>query len=48
LSHTRIVAAIPKPGECVGDVQREGIDAPDIRHVGGGRHRETAIRERQE
>ena len=35
-------------GECVGDLQREGVDACDIRHVGGGGNRETEIRERQE
>ena len=47
-SFPRIVAAVLMSGECVGDLQREGVDACDIRHVGGGGNRETEIRERQE
>jgi hypothetical protein len=43
----RIVAATLLPGEGVGDLEREGIDAGDV-HVGGGGNRDAEIRERQE
>jgi hypothetical protein len=47
-SFPRMVATILVSGECVGDLNREWVDASDIRHVGGGGNRETEIRESQE